>query len=88
MMYRDQPCVGRPARVAADTWLQAFMAVRKPVWQGTEQGFLVLSNADIRRYKENARDFLASPASRPFTKEAFAEQTMRMVAADCDIRLD
>jgi alpha(1,3/1,4) fucosyltransferase len=42
---------------------------------------------DIRRYKENARDYLASPRFKPFTKEAFASLFTRAVADDAGVDL-
>ncbi len=46
-----------------------------------------LSQDEIRAYRENARAFLASPAYRPFTKEAFVEHFRHIVETDAGIRL-
>ena len=46
-----------------------------------------LKESDIRRYKENARAFLASPGFRPFTKQAFTEIFARMVEEDAGVKL-
>ena len=46
-----------------------------------------LSERDIQRYKENARDYLKSPQFQPFTKEAFAALFCRIVAEDTGVRL-
>lgn len=42
---------------------------------------------EIRAYRENARDFLASDAFRPFAKETFADLFLRAVADDVGLEL-
>lgn len=46
-----------------------------------------VSDREVRRYKENARDYLASELYRPFTKEAFAGLFLRSIEEDVGIRL-
>jgi hypothetical protein len=46
-----------------------------------------LGPADIRRYKENARDYLASEQFKPFTTESFARLFTRAVAEDTGVEL-
>jgi hypothetical protein len=46
-----------------------------------------LGPADIRRYKENARDYLASDRFKPFTTEAFAQLFTRAVEEDTGVAL-
>jgi hypothetical protein len=46
-----------------------------------------LSEADIRRYKENARDFLASEKFKPFSKESFARIFTSAIEQDLGLRL-
>jgi alpha(1,3/1,4) fucosyltransferase len=46
-----------------------------------------LSQSDIQKYRENARDYLRSPQFYPFTKQAFTELFARIVAEDADIPL-
>ena len=46
-----------------------------------------LSAADIRRYKENARDYLRSTQFVPFKQESFAQLFTRAVAEDVGISL-
>jgi hypothetical protein len=41
-----------------------------------------LSDRDIERYRRAARDFLESPAFKPFTRQAFAEIFGRIVDED------
>jgi hypothetical protein len=41
-----------------------------------------LGPRDIHRFRERAREFLASPQFRPSTKEAFAEMFSRIIAED------
>lgn len=38
-----------------------------------------LSDAEVRRYREAAREFLGSDGFRPFAKETFADRILRMV---------
>jgi hypothetical protein len=47
-----------------------------------------LDEADIRRFKENARNFIESPRFRPFTKQAFADLFGRIIDEDADVPLD
>ncbi len=44
-----------------------------------------LGEKDIRRYKENARDYLASAKFRPFTKESFAAKFTSAVEEDLGV---
>ena len=44
-----------------------------------------LSPEEIERYRENAREFMASDAYRPFTKQTFAETLVRAVEEDLGI---
>jgi len=46
-----------------------------------------LTEKDIKSYKENARDFLASGKFKPFSKESFARIFTRAVEEDVDLRL-
>jgi hypothetical protein len=46
-----------------------------------------LGGREIRRYRESAREFLASPRFRPFTKRAFAELFLRIIEEDTGLRL-
>lgn len=46
-----------------------------------------LSDADVERYRQNAREFLASDRYRPFTKEAFVEHFVRMIREDTGVTL-
>jgi alpha(1,3/1,4) fucosyltransferase len=47
-----------------------------------------LSQFDIQKYRENARDYLRSPQFYPFTKQAFVELFARIVAEDAGIPLN
>ena len=44
-----------------------------------------LSRGDIRKYKESARAFLASPGFRPFSTDTFVETFQRIVEEDAGI---
>lgn len=46
-----------------------------------------LSPSEIQEYRMNARDYLASPAYQPFTKETFTERIARIVQEDTGIAL-
>lgn len=46
-----------------------------------------LGRGEIRAYRDNARDFLRSPAFQPFSKAAFASTFARIVEEDAGIRL-
>ena len=47
-----------------------------------------LTEDDIRKYKENARSFLRSPAFYPFSKAAFADLLADVVRSDTGIKID
>jgi hypothetical protein len=46
-----------------------------------------MSAHEIMRYKRSARDFMESPAFRPFTKQALAELFLRIIAEDAPTSL-
>jgi hypothetical protein len=46
-----------------------------------------LSRADIRRYKEHGREFLASDRFKPFTRGAFADLFIRALEEDTGVQL-
>lgn len=46
-----------------------------------------LTEKDICRFKDNAREFLASPQFAPFSKEIFAERFARIIEADTGVQL-
>jgi hypothetical protein len=46
-----------------------------------------MPDSEVERYRRSARDFLASPRYRPFTKEAFAEHFVRMIQEDAGVTL-
>jgi hypothetical protein len=47
-----------------------------------------LGEVEIQRYREGARDFLASEGFRPFTKETFVERIRRIIQEDTGIRIE
>lgn len=47
-----------------------------------------LGEADVRRYKEAARDFLRSPRYYPFSKEAFVARFIQMIEEDAGVQLE
>jgi hypothetical protein len=46
-----------------------------------------LTDQDIASYKEQAREFLGSPAFQPFTKQAFAQLFAHMIEEDTGMKL-
>jgi len=46
-----------------------------------------LTEKDIQRYKENARDFLSSEKFKPFSKESFARIFTKAAEEDLGVRL-
>jgi hypothetical protein len=46
-----------------------------------------LGDAEIGRYRQNARAFLESPGFRPFSKEAFADHFVRIIEEDTGVRI-
>lgn len=46
-----------------------------------------MPDAEWEGYRRAARDYLASPRYRPFTKEAFAEHFVRMIEEDAGVKL-
>jgi alpha(1,3/1,4) fucosyltransferase len=66
-----------------------FVDMRQFAGYAELRGYLKsLRGQDIQRYKENARDFLASPRFQPHTKQAFAEHFFRIVEEDAGISID
>ncbi len=47
-----------------------------------------LGPAELRRYRETARDFIASPAFQPFSKQSFAELFARIIEEDLGVTLE
>jgi hypothetical protein len=46
-----------------------------------------LSASDIRRYKANGRDFIASEKFKPFTREAFVNRFVHAIQEDTGVQL-
>jgi hypothetical protein len=47
-----------------------------------------LTPAEIRAFRESARDFVNSPRFQPFSKQAFAEMIGRIVEEDAGVVLN
>ncbi len=66
----------------------AFIDKRKyPTYPELRAYLKSLTEKDIQRYKENARDFLASEKFKPFSKESFARIFTNAVEEDLGLRL-
>lgn len=65
-----------------------FIDMRRFATYGELRSYLKsLNEADVRRYKQNARDFLESPRFQPFSKEAFASLFARIIEEDTGVRI-
>jgi hypothetical protein len=59
-----------------------------PTYEDLRQFLKSLSQREIRAYKENARDYLASEMYKPFRKESFADTFIRAVEQDAGVSID
>jgi hypothetical protein len=68
--------------------VDCFIDMRKyESYDGLKDYLKNLDDKAVQRYRENAREFLGSPAFRPFTKEAFTELFCRFIEEDAEIKL-
>jgi hypothetical protein len=67
---------------------ECFIDMRRFKDYGELKSFLrSLTDQDIARYREQAREFLGSPAFQPFTKRAFAQIFAHMIEEDTGVKL-